>query len=68
MLRAKLQPRPEVVYVFERSGETWTATEKLHNLHERELGYQGVALSEDGDAALIREGSATSRLTTTWRR
>jgi hypothetical protein len=60
---------PEVVYVYDRTGETWTTTETLHSTNERPFGRgPDVQLSEGGDVAMILEGDAEKPLTTTWTR
>ena len=52
----------ESIYVYTRSGETWTITEKLPQA--KAIKTFGLGLSEDGDVMLASEGKAS----TTWTR
>lgn len=72
----KADPIPEVAYVYQRSGETWSLEQTLTNATERYFGdgYVGwpygphAALDSEGNLALIYEGPYLSPLTTTWTR
>lgn len=61
----------ESVYVYTRSGESWTSTESIPEpLEARYFGSEGIAISEDGETALIsnEDHPFEPGSTTTWSR